>query len=52
MKRSMLVMAILGLLSLGSLAMAGDTSSAQDGCPLGCCTSCEGCCGASCAMAP
>ncbi len=52
MKRNLMVMLVLGLLSLGSLAIAGDTTSAASDCPQGCCTSCGGCGGGSCGLTP
>lgn len=48
MKRTMVVSMLLGLLSLGSLAIAGDTQGAADGCPPGCCRPCTECCSSAC----
>ena len=48
MRRTMIASLLLGLLSLGSLAIAGDTQNAADNCPPGCCGACSGCCSTSC----
>lgn len=50
MKRTMAVSLLLGLLSLGSLAIAGDTQSAADACPPECCRPCTECCSTSCEL--
>ena len=48
MRRTMIASLLLGLLSLGSLAIAGDTQSGAESCPPGCCDACSGCCSTSC----